>query len=156
MAKQESFKVKQKIDAISIKPSQYGGNHYKIITTQGEQFSTFDKTAGDQITGIGEGDIVEVEYFVNPKGFKTFISLKLVDNDKGLQQEFPTQETPINKETTSPLQKRSVDRLDKNCISAGNMAVELMGLLDFSKMNEEGIVEKFKALWEIIKEEING
>ena len=29
-----------------------------------------------------------------------------------------------------------------------------MDHLDFSKVNEEGIVEKFKALWEIIKEEI--
>ena len=152
--KGEKMKVNKKLEVISVKPSG-DGMRYAVMTTDKSWYSTFDQKIGKYVEALCQGDVVEIEFTQNAKGFSNFTSIKLVDDDKEFREEFP--EEPPEEESVEkprPAQRRGIDRMDKNCISAGNMAIELMGLLDLSKLKEEGIVEKFKALWEIIKEEI--
>lgn len=145
--------VTKRVKLVSVKPAG-DGLRYALLSSDGEWYSTFDSKVGKYIESVSGGDTVEIEYVKNAKGFKNFSSVKLVEN--GEPSEEPPEEPPDEKGEEKPpvKQRRGIDRIDKNCISAGNMAVELMSLLDLSKLNEEGIVEKFKALWEIIKEEI--
>ena len=151
--KGDNMKVTKKVQITSVKPIG-DGMRYALMSSDGEWYSTFDSKVGSYIESISEGDTVEIEFNQNAKGFKNFSSIKLVD-DEGLQEELP-EEPPEEEgvEKPRPAQRRGVDRVDKNCISAGNMAIELMGLLDLTKFKEEGIVEKFQTLWKIIKEEI--
>lgn len=155
-----SFKVTKRVKLVSVKPAG-DGLRYALLTSDGEWYSTFDSKVGKYIESVSEGDTVEIEFIENAKGFKNFSSIKLVENGEPPPEEPPEEEAPERgpkrlkpDRSEQPVQRRGIDRIDKNCISAGNMAVELMGLLDLSKLKEEGIVEKFKALWEIIEEEI--
>ena len=149
------MKVIKKAQIISLKPSG-DGMRYALMSSDGEWYSTFDSKVGKYIESVSEGDTVEIEYETNAKGFKNFSSIKLVDNGE-LPPEEPPHEEPPREESVekSPVkQRRGIDRIDKNCISAMNGALDLMNHLDLSKLKEEGIVEKFKALWDLIKEEI--
>ncbi len=148
------MKVTKKLEVISVKPSG-DGMRYAVMTTDKEWYSTFDQKTGKYVEALAQGDTVEIEYETNVKGFSNFSSIKLVD-DEGVQEEPPPEEPPREEREEKPpvKQRRGIDRMDKNCISAMQGALKLMEHLDFSKMKEEGIVEKFKGLWEIIKEEI--
>lgn len=150
------MKVIKQLQIISVKPWQ-DTMKCSLKSSDDTWFSAFGKDVSKQIEGIGQGDVVEIEYTVNERGFKNFTSIKLVENGK-LPEEPPEEKgaetPPVKKEGMGIIQRRSVDRLDKNCISAMQGALGLMGFMDFSKMNEEGIVEKFKAIWEIIEGEI--
>ncbi|KKK49824.1 hypothetical protein LCGC14_3131160 [marine sediment metagenome] len=151
------MKVIKKVQIVSVKPSG-DGMRYALMSSDGEWYSTFDSKVGSYIESVSEGDTVEIEYVQNAKGFKNFSSIKLVDNDNEIQEEPPPEEPPREEREEKPpvKQRRGIDRMDKNCISAMQGALKLMEHLDFSKMNEEKIVEKFKALWKIIEEEISG
>ena len=147
--------VIERVKLVSVKPSG-DGLRYALLSSDGEWYSTFDSKIGKYIESVSEGDTVEIVYEVNAKGFKNFSSIKLVENGE-LPEEEPPEEPPEEEgEEKPPLvkQRRGVDRIDKNCISAMQGALKLMEHLDLSKLKEEGIVEKFKALWEIIQEEI--
>jgi len=141
--------VTKRVKLVSVKPAG-DGLRYALLSSDGEWFSTFDSKVGKYIEGVSEGDTVEIEYIQNAKGFKNFSSIKLVGNDE-LPEE-PPEEEGVEKPPVK--QRRGIDRIDKNSISAMQGALGLMNLLDLSKMSEEGIGEKFKALWEMIKEEI--
>lgn len=142
--------VIKRVKLVSVKPVG-DGLRYALLSSDGEWFSTFDSKVGKYIESVSEGDTVEIEYLQNAKGFKNFSSIKLVENGE-LPEEPPEEES---EEKPPPIkQRRGIDRIDKNCISAMQGALKLMEHFDLSKLKEEGIVEKFKALWEIIQEEI--
>ena len=144
------MKVIKRVQIVSVKPSG-DGMRYALMSSDGEWYSTFDSKVGKYIESVSEGDTVEIEYIQNAKGFKNFSSIKLVD-DSELPEEPPEEES---EEKPPVKQRRGIDRIDKNCISAMQGALGLMGHLDLSKVNEEGIVEKFKALWSLIESEIS-
>ena len=150
MEQQQIFKVTKKIQILNVKPSG-DGLRYSIMSTDGDWFSTFNQSTGKELVGLSEGDVVEIEYVVNKKGFSNFSSIKLVENGELPPEEPPEEE---REEKPRPAQRRGIDRIDKNCISAMQGALKLMEQLDLGKLSEEGIVEKFKALWVLIKEEI--
>ena len=141
--------VTKRVKLVSVKPAG-DGLRYALLTLDGEWYSTFDSKVGKYIESVSEGDTVEIEYIQNAKGFKNFSSIKLVENGE-LPEEPPEEEA---QEKPRPVQRRGIDRIDKNCISAMQGALKLMEQLDLGKLSEEGIVEKFKALWVLIKEEI--
>ena len=152
--------VIKRVKLISVKPAG-DGLRYALLTSDGEWYSTFDSKVGKYIESVSEGDTVEIEYETNAKGFHNFSSIKLVE-DTELPKEPPPEEPPQEEGEESPppvKQRRGIDRIDKNCISAMQGALGLMGHLftdpNFSKLNEEQIVEKFKALWTLIEEEIS-
>ena len=150
-----NMNVTKRVKLVSVKPAG-DGLRYALLTSDGEWYSTFDSKIGKYIESVSEGDTVEIVYEVNAKGFSNFSSIKLVENGE-VPDEEPPEERPQEKETEEkpPVkQRRGIDRIDKNCISAMQGALKLMEHLDLSKLKEEGIVEKFKVLWEIIKEEI--
>ena len=144
--------VIKRVKLVSVKPVG-DGMRYALLTSDGDWFSTFDSKVGKYIESVSEGDTVEIEYVKNAKGFSNFSSIKLVENGELPAEEPPEEEReerlPVNK-----TQRRGIDRIDKNCISAMQGALKLMEQLDLGKLSEEGIVEKFKALWVLIKEEI--
>ena len=144
-----NMKVVKKVQIVSVKPSG-DGMRYALMSSDGEWYSTFDSKVGKYIESVSEGDTVEIEYVQNAKGFKNFSSIKLVENGE-LPEEPPEEE---GGEKPPIKQRRGIDRIDKNCVSAGNIAIELMKFFDLSKLKEEGIVEKLKALWELIEGEI--
>lgn len=150
--KGEKMKVVKQLQIISVKPWQ-DTMKCSLKTSDGDWFSAFGKDVSKEVEGIGQGDVVEIEYTVNERGFKNFTSVKLTEAEGAKEsEETPPDEEGVEKPPVQ--QRRGVERLDKNSISAGNMAIELMGLMDLSKMSEEGIVEKFKILWDMIKEDI--
>ncbi len=142
--------VTKKVQITSVKPVG-DGMRYALMSSDGEWYSTFDSKVGKYIESVSEGDTVEIEYTVNERNFKNFTSVKLVENG-----ELPAEEPPEEgrEEKPRPVQRRGIDRIDKNCISAMQGALKLMEQLDLGKLSEEGIVEKFKALWVLIQEEI--
>lgn len=150
------MKVVKQLQIISIKPWQ-DTMKCSLKTSDDTWFSAFGKDVSKQVEGIAQGDVVEIEYTTNERGFKNFTSVKLVDDSK-LPDEEPPEEGKDYEEggvAKPPVkQKRGIDRIDKNCISAMQGALKLMEQLDLGKLSEEGIVEKFKALWVLIKEEI--
>lgn len=146
------MKVVKQLQIISIKPWQ-DTMKCSLKSSDDTWFSAFGKDVGKDLEGISQGDVVEIEYTVNERGFKNFTSVKLVEDSQLPDEEPPEEE----REEKPPVkQRRGIDRVDKNCISAMQGALKLMEHLDLSKLKEEGIVEKFKALWEIIEEEISG
>ena len=148
------MKVTKRVKLVSVKPAG-DGMRYALLTSDGEWYSTFDSKVGKYIESVSEGDTVEIEYETNAKGFKNFSSIKLVEDGEPPPEEPPEEESGEEPREKPPIkQRRGIDRIDKNCISAMQGALKLMELLDLSKLDEEKIVEKFKALWEIIKEEI--
>lgn len=149
MDKKQVFKVVKQLQIISVKPWQ-DTMKCSLKTSDGDWFSAFGSNVGKAVEGIAQGDVVEIEYTVNEKGFSNFTNIKLVEDEKA--EETPPDEEGVEKPPVQ--QRRGVERLDKNSISAGNMAVELMGLFDTSKMSDDAIVEKFKILWDMIKEDI--
>lgn len=146
------MRVTKQLQIISVKPWQ-DTMKCSLKTSDGDWFSAFGKDVSKDVEGISQGDVVEIEYTVNERGFSNFTSIKLVEDS-----ELPPDEAPGEKGEEKPpkptTQRRGIDRIDKNCISAMQGALKLMELLDLSKLKEEGIVEKFKALWVLIKEEI--
>jgi len=150
-----NMNVIKKVQIVSVKPSG-DGMRYALMASDGEWYSTFDSKIGKYIESVSEGDSVEIEYETNAKGFKNFSSIKLVENGELPLEEPPNEEPPQEEreEKPRPIQRRGIDRIDKNCISAMQGALKLMEQLDLGKLSEEGIVEKFKALWVLIKEEI--
>ena len=144
--------VTKKVQIVSVKPAG-DGMRYALMASDGEWYSTFDSKVGKYIESVSEGDTVEIEYIQNAKGFKNFSSIKLVENG-----ELPAEEPPEEgrEEKPRPVQRRGIDRIDKNCISAMQGALKLMEHLDLSKMNEVEIVGKFKSVWKIVEEEISG
>ena len=157
-------KVIKQLQIISVKPWQ-DTMKCSLKSSDGDWFSAFGKNVSKDVEGMSQGDVVEIEYTVNERGFSNYTSIKLVE-DSQLPEEPPDEEPPQEEipergpkrlkpdRSEQPVQRRGIDRIDKNCISAMQGALKLMDHLDFSKMNEEGIVEKFKALWVLIKEEI--
>lgn len=150
MDKKQASRVTKQLQIISVKPWQ-DTMKCSLKTSDGDWFSAFGNNVSKDVEGIAQGDVVEIEYTVNERGFKNFTSVKLTEAEE-TKEETPPDEEGVEKPPVQ--QRRGVERLDKNSISAGSIAVELMGLFDLTKMDEEGIVEKFKGLWNIIKEEI--
>ena len=150
MDKKQVLRVTKQLQIISVKPWE-DTMKCSLKTSDGDWFSAFGKDVSKELEGITQGDVVEIEYTVNERGFKNFTSVKLTEAE-GTKEETPPDEEGERPPVTQ--QRRGVERLDKNSISAGNMAVQLMGLFDTSKMSDEAIVEKFKILWDMIKEDI--
>ena len=144
------MKTVKQLQIISVKPWQ-DTMKCSLKSSDDTWFSAFGKDVGEKVKGLSQGDVVEIEYTVNDRNFKNFTSVKLVENGE-LPEEPPKEE---GEEKPPVKQRRGIDRIDKNCISAMNGALDLMNHLDLSKLKEEGIVEKFKALWEIIEGEIS-
>lgn len=144
------MKVTKQLQIISVKPWK-DTMKCSLKSSDGDWFSAFGKDVSKDVEGLSQGDVVEIEYAVNERGFSNYTSIKLVD-DSELPEE-PPEEEPGEKPPPVK-QRRGIDRIDKNCISAMQGALGLMGFIDFSKVNEEGVVEKFKALWTLIEEEI--
>ena len=145
------MKVTKQLQIISIKPWQ-DTMKCSLKASDDTWFSAFGKDVSKSVEGIAQGDVVEIEYTTNERGFKNFTSVKLVENGELPPEEPPKEEE--REEKPRPVQRRGIDRIDKNCISAMQGALKLMEQLDLGKLSEEGIVEKFKALWVLIKEEI--
>ena len=150
MDKKQVLRVTKQLQIISVKPWQ-DTMKCSLKTSDGDWFSAFGKDVSKEVEGIAQGDVVEIEYTVNERGFKNFTSVKLTEAE-GTKEETPPDEEGMEKPPVQ--QRRGVERLDKNSISAGSIAVELMAIFDTSKMSDEAIVEKFKILWELIEEEI--
>ena len=147
------MKVTKQLQIISIKPWQ-DTMKCSLKTSDDTWFSAFGKDVSKQVEGIAQGDVVEIEYTINDRGFKNFTSVKLVENGELPSEEPPEIPEEGYKSKSPPVQRRGIDRIDKNCISAMQGALKLMEQLDLGKLSEEGIVEKFKALWVLIKGEI--
>ena len=153
MDKKQVLRVVKQLQIISVKPWQ-DTMKCSLKSSDGDWFSAFGKNVSKDVEGIAQGDVVEIEYTVNERGFNNYTSIKLTESEesKGTKEETPPDEEGVEKPPIQ--QRRGVERLDKNSISAGSIAVELMGLFDLSKVADEAIVEKFKILWDMIKEDI--
>ncbi len=151
MDKKQVLRVVKQLQIISVKPWE-DTMKCSLKTSDGDWFSAFGKDVSKSVEGIAQGDVVEIEYTVNERGFKNFTSVKLTEAE-GTKEETPPDEEGVEKPPITQ-QRRGVERLDKNSISAGSIAVELMALMDLSKVSDEAIVEKFKILWDMIKEDI--
>ena len=149
MDKKQVFKVVKQLQIISVKPWQ-DTMKCSIKTSDGDWFSAFGSNVGKAIEGIAQGDVVEIEYTVNEKGFSNFTNIKLVEDGKA--EETPPDEEGVEK--PRPAQKRGIERMDKNSICAIQGTCELMKLLDLTKMSNIQVVERFKEIWDIILEEI--
>lgn len=153
MDKKQVLRAVKQLQIISVKPWQ-DTMKCSLKTSDDDWFSAFGKDVSKEVEGIAQGDVVEIEYTVNERGFKNFTSVKLTEAKESREpEETPPDEVGAEKPPVTQ-QKRGVERLDKNSISAGSIAVELMALFDTSKMSDDAIVEKFKILWDMIKEEI--
>jgi len=62
-----------------------------LKTSDGDWFSAFGKDVSKAVEGIAQGDVVEIEYTVNEKGFSNFTNIKLVEDEKA-------EETPPDQE----------------------------------------------------------
>ena len=149
MEQQQVFTVTKKIQIVDVKPSG-DGLRYSVMSSDGDWFSTFNQTTGKQLEGISEDDVVEIKYVVNKKGFSNFNSIKLVD-DSELQEKAPGESQP----ELPPIEKPKRTK-DQNCIvkqSTGKIAAELMKSMDWSKISNDEIMGRFRAIWQIIYEE---
>jgi len=143
-------KVTKKIQVIDIKPTQYGMK-YAFMSTDEEWYSSFDKAIGKHLENLEEGDIVEVEYSVNKKGFQNFTTIKPVENDEEFQPESPEEE-PEGVEKKAPRSDKTSD-IHRQC--AGKIAGMAFGSFDFKGMDNDARAKFFVIFWKTIEDRLN-
>lgn len=116
---------------------------YGITTTDGLMYSTFDSTVGKYVESVAKGDVVEIEFTENEKGFKNFTSIKLVDD-----KDFTEEKAEINKKETD--KQYSIKKQ-----AAAKVASWLLQSMDLDGKDNDDRLSLFKTLWNTIIKEFN-
>lgn len=157
MEKQQVLRVVKQLQIISVKPWQ-DTMKCSLKSSDDTWFSAFGKDVGKDLEGISQGDVVEIEYTVNERGFKNFSSIKLVENGE-LPPEEPLEEEGEEKPPKPTTQRRGVDRIDKNCISAMQGALKYLELeadcKDHKQYTVKELWQRYMALWNLHEERID-
>lgn len=148
MDKKQVLRVVKQLQIISVKPWQ-DTMKCSLKSSDGDWFSAFGNNVSKDVEGIAQGDVVEIEYTVNERGFKNFTSVKLTEGE-GTKE---TEETPPDEEgeKVGVFEDKTQYAIMKQ--SSAKVAATVLRCFPLDGMDIDGIMKVFKTVWNTILEE---